>query len=98
MTGEGIASDPRMYLHWSQAGGPNECEHGYAEGIPCPKCDANPRIIELRAEVADANAEVEQLQAVLEKILDSAFSLDAYIPPYLVDAIKDALRDADNTD
>jgi hypothetical protein len=40
------------YLHWSQAGGPNECEHGYAEGIPCPNCDANPRIVELRAEKA----------------------------------------------
>ena len=38
------------YLHWSQAGGPNECEHGYAEGIPCPNCDANPRVQELRAE------------------------------------------------
>ena len=21
------------------AGGPNECKHGYADGIPCPKCD-----------------------------------------------------------
>ena len=39
------------YLHWSEAGGQNECEHGYAEGIPCPNCDANPRIQELRAEV-----------------------------------------------
>ena len=38
------------YLHWSEAGGPNECEHGYAEGIPCPNCDANPRIQELCAE------------------------------------------------
>jgi predicted RNase H-like nuclease (RuvC/YqgF family) len=41
----------KQYLHWSQAGGPNECEHGYAEGIPCPNCDANPRIVELRAEI-----------------------------------------------
>ena len=47
------------YLHWSQAGGPNECEHGYAEGIPCPNCDANPRIQELRAEVERLKEELE---------------------------------------
>lgn len=23
---------------WSNAGGPNECAHGYAQGIPCPLC------------------------------------------------------------
>lgn len=23
---------------WSHAGGPNECPHGYAEGVPCPAC------------------------------------------------------------
>lgn len=27
------------YPHWSSAGGPNECSHGFAEGIPCPSCD-----------------------------------------------------------
>ncbi len=26
-------------MDWFYAGGPNECEHGYAEGIPCPKCE-----------------------------------------------------------
>lgn len=31
---------PRRYLPWANAGGPNECEHGYAAGIPCPGCDA----------------------------------------------------------
>lgn len=39
------------YLHWSEAGGPNECEHGYAEGIPCPDCDGNPKQIALKAEI-----------------------------------------------
>lgn len=28
------------YLPWSNAGGVNDCAHGYGEGIPCPKCDA----------------------------------------------------------
>jgi hypothetical protein len=27
------------YLPWPRAGGPNECAHGYAAGIPCPDCD-----------------------------------------------------------
>lgn len=61
-----MSSKPE-YLHWSQAGGPNECEHGYAEGIPCPNCDANPRVQELRAEVerllvdnAELSAECDQ--------------------------------------
>lgn len=31
---------PRRYLPWANAGGPNECAHGYAAGIPCPSCDA----------------------------------------------------------
>jgi hypothetical protein len=25
---------------WANSGGPDECEHGYAKGIPCPKCDS----------------------------------------------------------
>ena len=25
-------------MDWGNAGGPNECRHGYAEGIPCPEC------------------------------------------------------------
>lgn len=28
------------YLPWSKSGGPNECEHGCAAGIPCRMCDA----------------------------------------------------------
>ena len=28
------------YVSWGNAGGPNECEHGRADGIPCPTCDA----------------------------------------------------------
>jgi hypothetical protein len=27
------------YVPWTNAGGPNECEHGYATGIPCRRCD-----------------------------------------------------------
>ncbi len=27
------------YMEWGYAGGPNECEHGFAEGIDCPRCD-----------------------------------------------------------
>jgi len=27
------------HFHWSNAGGENECKHGYAAGIPCPQCD-----------------------------------------------------------
>jgi hypothetical protein len=34
------SKDDRGYLKWAYAGGPNECRHGYAAGIPCPDCDA----------------------------------------------------------
>lgn len=27
---------------WENAGGPDECEHGYARGIPCPRCGTEP--------------------------------------------------------
>lgn len=27
------------YLDWSNSGGPNECPHGRAVGIDCPRCD-----------------------------------------------------------
>jgi len=33
-------AQPKKYLDWGHAGGPNECRHGYAEGISCPSCDA----------------------------------------------------------
>ena len=29
----------KKYLDWANAGGPNECKHGYAAGVPCPHCD-----------------------------------------------------------
>jgi hypothetical protein len=72
-----VMSDKTEYLHWSVAGGPNECEHGYAEGIPCPNCDVNPRLIELRAEVdywrdacgADHIQRVKTLEAEIERLL-----------------------------
>lgn len=28
------------YMAWSLAGGPDECKHGVAKGIPCRNCDA----------------------------------------------------------
>jgi hypothetical protein len=31
-------TNEKSYIPWANAGGPNECEHGYAAGIPCPKC------------------------------------------------------------
>lgn len=27
------------YLAWFVAGGPDQCRHGYAAGVPCPACD-----------------------------------------------------------
>lgn len=27
------------YIDWSSAGGPNECQHGVADRIPCAHCD-----------------------------------------------------------
>jgi len=30
----------KKYVDWASAGGPDECSHGYAAGIPCPHCDA----------------------------------------------------------
>ncbi len=30
---------PMSGVDWASAGGPNECAHGYAEGIACPGCD-----------------------------------------------------------
>jgi hypothetical protein len=47
------------YLPWYDAGGPNECEHGYADGIPCPHCDANPKLQALVAAVARQAEQIE---------------------------------------
>lgn len=27
------------YPHWAVSGGLDECSHGFADGIPCRKCD-----------------------------------------------------------
>lgn len=35
----GLEVKEKKYLPWTEAGGPNECPHGRAEGIPCPHCD-----------------------------------------------------------
>jgi hypothetical protein len=34
-----VVRNGKEYLGWQWAGGPNECKHGYAQGIPCPDCD-----------------------------------------------------------
>lgn len=52
---------PGVYLSWSEAGGPNQCEHGYAFGIPCPRCDKNPIVIALRAERAELQGQIRNL-------------------------------------
>ena len=51
------------YLTWAEAGGPNECAHGYARGLPCPRCDAR-----TAAEVAAAAVAAERgrIVALLE--------------------------------
>lgn len=40
---EAVAAAKRLlanvYMDWNIAGGPNQCRHGYADGIPCPDCD-----------------------------------------------------------
>lgn len=36
---DGDASPP---VPWERAGGPDECPHGYAAGVPCPTC--GPRV------------------------------------------------------
>lgn len=35
---------PDGYVRWAYAGGPDECKHGHAAGIPCPRCDAASRV------------------------------------------------------
>ena len=42
------------YLPWHNAGGPDECKHGYADGIPCPHCDV--KTIEALAAQPEAGA------------------------------------------
>ncbi len=41
--GKGLEAADRMvrgkYVPWTNAGGPNECRHGRADGIPCYECD-----------------------------------------------------------
>lgn len=36
---DGKTMEAPKYLPWDSSGGPNECAHGYAAGIPCPSCD-----------------------------------------------------------
>lgn len=33
------AAETKHYPAWETSGGPNECPHGYAAGIPCQRCD-----------------------------------------------------------
>jgi multidrug efflux pump subunit AcrA (membrane-fusion protein) len=69
-TGATAGGETTKYLHWSEAGGPNECEHGYAEGIPCPQCDKSPRIIALLAELATLRSDLAHAQADLERVYE----------------------------
>lgn len=39
MSKECMVHNGKQYLRWEYAGGPNECDHEYAAGIPCPRCD-----------------------------------------------------------
>jgi protein gp37 len=36
-----ISKWAKLFIPWVNAGGPNECRHGYAAGIPCPQCSQN---------------------------------------------------------
>ena len=62
---------PSHYLPWAQAGGPNECAHGYAEGIPCPRCDPPVLIVAVIAgrTIAIANVPSEEATAILRGLL-----------------------------
>lgn len=46
-----------VYVDWASAGGPNECSHGFAAGIPCPHCD---RLLVPASLPAEGPSEVRQ--------------------------------------
>lgn len=54
------------YLHWENAGGRIECEHGYAAGVACPRCDQRGALEDVPALVA-AYREVRAQNTVLRK-------------------------------
>jgi hypothetical protein len=64
------------YLHWSEAGGPNECEHGYAEGIDCPRCDVNPKLQRLQADLQAAREEARVLAGTNAKLVQQVSQAD----------------------
>lgn len=51
----GVRLHMAKYLPWHDAGGPNECSHGYAEGIPCPRCDGETLMRFVEAELSLKN-------------------------------------------
>lgn len=57
------------YTEWSKAGGPNECKHGYAEGIPCQQCDENKR-----RQIEDLKIFQEKIKPLLEHIKEKGQS------------------------
>lgn len=57
------------YLHWENAGGRIECEHGYAAGVACPRCDQRGARTDVPALVA-AYRELRVLAAELATALD----------------------------
>ena len=42
------------YMEWQKAGGPDECAHGYAKGIPCRACDVD-TVMSARAALSPQN-------------------------------------------
>lgn len=49
------------YIAWTGAGGPDECGHGFAAGVPCPDCDR--ATLDAWVKSRTLASAVEQLQA-----------------------------------
>jgi protein gp37 len=47
------------FVPWANAGGPNECEHGYAAGIPCVRCKPNPVWVIVGGESGDGHRQMD---------------------------------------
>lgn len=65
-------NNPEVYsVGWMNAGGPNECKHGYAAGVPCVKCDSAGVAADLPAALDaldNADTQIAALQAELRVI------------------------------
>jgi hypothetical protein len=60
------------YLDWQHAGGDDECAHGYAVGVPCPRCDARQEaeVSDTKQAVADAAKELilRELEGLCDEV------------------------------